>query len=441
MNVKIRAFLFLIALSFVGTAGPALVLYAQGYRYNFNKHKIEQTGVMFVKSYPRSATISINEQVINKRTPTEVPNLLPATYRVVISKDGYTPWQKQLTVQPKQTTFMEDVTLFKSQPEIKTVLNETVKQSLCAVSDHKLATISNNKLTIVDATRNKILNQTEINEKTEIVNWSANSLNLIIKETKGYYIYSPDSQIKKIVAYNKTPLTDVIWENNSDTNVYGKVKNKLYKYNFSNDKAELYNDLYDWQAVQPMNDLYIGIHQIQNKTYLSTVKGKTVSDIMAIPTGNNYQLNILNDKYLLLINRDFDTAYLINPTDTSNPLHTYMNNVKKFSWLNDTLLYWNEHEINVYHVPSKTKQTIERTSAQISNAAWHNGLVNIFAVIDNKLKIYELDNRDKRNIFDYQDLGSVNELNSTICFSKNGDELFANYNTDDKKGIYRLVIQ
>lgn len=446
MNIKIRALLFLTALCFVAVTGPLIVLYAEGYRYNFSKQKIEQTGVLFVKSFPRSASIFINEEQIDKKTPTEIPNLLPTTYRISVSKDGYTTWKKTLNIEPKKTTFVEDVTLFKSNPELKEVLvtPTPANQNLCSQENTKLAIISADTLSIIDTDKSKVIAQSKINPETKIISWSKSGINLLLNDQQGYYIYSPESQVKKQILLNKKPLEDVIWEYNSDTVVYGKLKNVLYKYNFSANTTEIYNKETGpnviWQTVQPMNGFFVGVRQNNNQTYLSQVNGKEVVNIMTIPNDNNYTLNILSDKYLLLINKSIDVAYIINPSDKDNPLQTYINGLKNFSWLSDTLLYWNDHEINVYHLPSKTKQTIERTSKQIKNVSWHNGLVNIFTIIDDKLVIYELDNRDKRNILEYQSLGDVNKDNAVICFSRNGEELLTNYN-NDKKGIYSMKIQ
>ncbi len=440
MNIKIRALLFSIALCFVAITGPLLVLYAQGYRYNFDKHKIEQTGVMFIKSYPRSATIKINDQVIAKKTPTEIPNLLPSNYRVSITKPGYTTWQKELTVKPQRTTFIEDVTLFRTEPKTYEIIKDEIIQATCS-NNNKLAVVSSSTMSIIDINRNKIIDQAQLETEAEIISWSHNNLNLLLKDQDGYYIYSPESKIKKQVLFNKKPLEDVIWENYSDTVVYGKYKNQLFKYNFSNNQSDLYDKNYNWQTIQPLNDVFIGIHREKEKMFLSIVEGKTVKDLMIIPTDESYEINILSNSYILLMNKSLNVAYMIDPKNSDNPLQAYVTNIKKFSWLNDSLLYWNDHEINVYHVPSKTKQTIERTSEKINNASWHNGLVSIFAIINGQLKIFEFDNRDKRNVLNYQDLGLLENNNATICFSKNSEEIYTNFNTNDKQGIYRLTIQ
>lgn len=439
MNIKIRALLFFIALSFVAITGPILVLYAQGYRYNFNKHKIEQTGVMFIKSYPRSATIKINDQLIPKKTPTEIPNLLPSNYRVVITKPGYTTWQKELTVKPQRTTFIEDVTLFRTEPKISEIIKGEIMQTAC--SNNKLAVIGSSTLSIVDVNRNKTIDQTQLETESEIISWSHNNLNLLLKNQLGYYIYSPESKIKKQVLFNKKPLENVFWENYSDTIVYGKYKNQLFKYNFSNNQSDLYDKNYNWQTIQPLNDVFIGIHRDKEKMFLSVVEGKNVKDLMTIPTDESYEINLLGNNYILLINKNLNVAYMIDPKNSDNPLQAYVTNIKKYSWLNDSLLYWNDHEINVYHVPSKTKQTIERTSEKINHVSWHNGLVSIFAIINGQLKIFEFDNRDKRNVLNYQNLGLIENNNATICFSKNSDELFTSFNSKEKQGLYRLTIQ
>jgi hypothetical protein len=440
MHVKIRAILFSVALALVAVIGPLLVFYAQGYRYNFEKKRVEQTGVLFIKSYPRSASITLNERLNKKTTPTEIANLLPAVYRISISKKGYTSWQKQLTIIPRMTTFIEDVVLFKSEPQTEMIIGGQIQNSLCSLISRQLAVIIDRQLIVIDVERGKITSQTPVSNKTFIVAWSKNGLNLLLNDNDAFYIYSPASQIKKIVAYNKKPLQRVIWENNSDTNVLGVFKNQLYKYNFSNKKIEALNLPDAWQAIQPMNDYFIGLRQIGQQTFLSQIKGKDVVNVMSVPNDDNYQIDILNDKLLFLLNRNLGIGYLLDPTDANNPLQTYITAFNDYSWLNNSLLYWNDHEINVYQKNENNKQTLERTSAEIKNVAWHNGLANVFAIINNQLKIYELDNRDKRNVWDYQSLGKITPDQATICFSQNGKKLLTSFN-NDKKGVYQLTIQ
>ena len=50
-----------------------------------------------------------------------------------------------------------------------------------------------------------------------------------------------------------------------------------------------------------MNNVLIGIHRNnEDKMLLSLIKGKNVNDLMIIPNDNNYEINILSDKYLSL---------------------------------------------------------------------------------------------------------------------------------------------
>ena len=41
---------------------PLLILYSLGYRYDFVKGSLEKIGVLFIKSYPKSANIFLNNK-------------------------------------------------------------------------------------------------------------------------------------------------------------------------------------------------------------------------------------------------------------------------------------------------------------------------------------------------------------------------------------------
>ncbi|OGH69705.1 MAG: hypothetical protein A3C90_03940 [Candidatus Magasanikbacteria bacterium RIFCSPHIGHO2_02_FULL_51_14] len=110
--VRLGIMLFLIAVFCI--AAPAIILYTAGYRYDFKTQKIKQTGVISIDVLPRSAAVFLNDVRIQKSLPIRLPNRAPGAYRLRIEADGYKPWEKDITVESKQTTYIRDVTLFKN---------------------------------------------------------------------------------------------------------------------------------------------------------------------------------------------------------------------------------------------------------------------------------------------------------------------------------------
>lgn len=82
-----------------------------GYSYDWETNDLIQTGGVYLKSKPVQAQIFINDQ--NKKTsPRLISRLAPKTYTITLTKDGYFPWQKNLTVSPKMVTEARNVILF-----------------------------------------------------------------------------------------------------------------------------------------------------------------------------------------------------------------------------------------------------------------------------------------------------------------------------------------
>lgn len=94
---------------------PGTIYYCRGYRFDFDKRKIVQTGGLFFHTEPRGAQIYVNG-VKKKKTnfffgSALIENLIPDTYEVEIRKEGFKPWIKTLEVEEKKATSAKNVFL------------------------------------------------------------------------------------------------------------------------------------------------------------------------------------------------------------------------------------------------------------------------------------------------------------------------------------------
>lgn len=95
-TLSVLAFLAII----VGTV--SIYYYSNGWRLDPFKQKFIKTGVITVESSPSSANISINN-ISKGRTPKSI-NLPIGNYTVLVQRDGYIPWKKEITVKEEKST-------------------------------------------------------------------------------------------------------------------------------------------------------------------------------------------------------------------------------------------------------------------------------------------------------------------------------------------------
>jgi fructose-specific component phosphotransferase system IIB-like protein len=110
-----RKLLFSFFFSLFLIFGPILVFYSLGYRFDFEKKKVTKTGGIFIKALPKEVTISID----GKKRKTDpifgsvlIENLLPKKYKIRVEKDGYLSWEKELEVEEGRVAEIKSLVLF-----------------------------------------------------------------------------------------------------------------------------------------------------------------------------------------------------------------------------------------------------------------------------------------------------------------------------------------
>ena len=105
MPHKTRLILFYTFVILFIALGGIVLAYSYGWRIDFETGKVQKIGAIYVKANVRDVTIKINNKEYKDesgilQSGTLISNLLPKTYRIEVTKDGYLPYHKTLTVQP-----------------------------------------------------------------------------------------------------------------------------------------------------------------------------------------------------------------------------------------------------------------------------------------------------------------------------------------------------
>lgn len=103
MSRKLRRVLFWVCVALFAIIGSILVVYAFGYRMDWDKMEFTQTGGLYIKTAPKITDITLNKKPLDKKvgllsSGILIKNLIPKIYSLTISRDGYFNWEKEVEV-------------------------------------------------------------------------------------------------------------------------------------------------------------------------------------------------------------------------------------------------------------------------------------------------------------------------------------------------------
>lgn len=107
MTIQFRRKLLVFFIFLFGVLGTGVVLYSQGYRFDFEKWAPTKVGAIYIESYQRPIEIILNETRYKDKSGilkkgTLLSGIIPKKYKLTIQKDGFFEYQKNIAVHPSQ---------------------------------------------------------------------------------------------------------------------------------------------------------------------------------------------------------------------------------------------------------------------------------------------------------------------------------------------------
>ena len=414
MTTRIRLFIKILFIVIFFISAPFIIAYTLGYRYNFSTKQIQKTGVLLLNSYPDDAEVFLNGKSTEKETPAVIKKLLPREYDVEVRKQGYMPWTKKLTIESGETTFAESIALFLEETPKPIIEREIIKSNFSpsknrivyAIEESSwneiwLATLKDKKFTLIDRRETaKFLN-------IEFA-WSPGSRRVYIKlqtpEGPEHLIYDiSKNQLQNLDELFSKNITQFKWSRSSDYVFYVLEKNNLTSYNLlTEQKTFLLSGVEEFFARGDK------IYLLTNNRDEMIIEQFSALDLAAEPNIlyhlplANYAFQDSSYPYLLLKSAGGQILLF----DMSSPFTEPILNeaAKDFAWLttddgSKKLLYFQDFEIWIYDLATKSNELITRFGEPIKQAAWHKNGNYIFFTFETNLSAIELDPRDKRNVF------------------------------------------
>lgn len=445
MHLRTRRWLVLaLALIFL-VLSPLLILYGLGYKYNWQKNRLEKTGVFFIKSFPKDAEIYLDGARQPKTTPTQITRLLPKIYEVKIAKNGFLPWTKNLAIQSQTATFIEDVSLIYEQPKTTAVakgdfaelLPDSTRENFALIEQSATARI----LWLYNVGDDKMTKLYSLpTQKLTLTSWSNSGKKILFKAGARFLTVSKDDPGLANDPQNmaRGQLTDVKWHSQNDNLLYGLKGSQLLLINLPAKTAAAVNAETNY-AFLPYKNGVLSLVKNSDGFFLKAYLPGENKIIFSLPESTDYLFSQNQSGDVVLYNQAEKQLYLINPEDRNQPVKTILKNVAGFSWLGRAMVYWDNSELWVYYPEFNQQVFLERTSQKISRAWWHPNAVYVYAEVGDQLKLYELDGRDARNVYDL--LKVEPEQSGLIAPNKKGDWLFAVTAINGEPGFYRLELQ
>lgn len=128
MSLRHRRFLLIIFIFLFLIIGAGVIYYTQGYRIDFSNFSITKTGAVSVEANVTGFTISIGKETYQDKSglfknSTLISNVIPGKYRILIKKDGYFDYEKNVDVLPSQVVRLLNVHMVPAVSTSTVILN------------------------------------------------------------------------------------------------------------------------------------------------------------------------------------------------------------------------------------------------------------------------------------------------------------------------------
>jgi len=399
---------------------PLLIAYASGYRYNFSTHKIVQTGVLNIDIEPKDAEIFLNNEKIENKIPFNI-SLYPDTYLLTIKKAGYKTWEKNITINSKQTTYINYFNLFKD--SLPTFTNISGIDQIIGTPD------ANNILLLSESQNNK----TKISSftiKENIQNILLDNVNILEYSFSPYYdfvyfIISENNE-EKLLLYDLNNLT-----NGTALNINIKDTTKI----------QWYKNKYLPLIIEENGNLEM-LSLTGNKKNITKISTTTPWYVDQNDTVWQYQNNILSSS-----DKEYNLQYHlsqiidINKTrilaKTNNEFVTYNIDTKNLNLINGDRTLFNNFN-NSWIIFSKSDIT-EITESGTINLQYRGEekIKNLQLMDEGKMYLIATDNELKiLDVDKYLQFPVLSKTENNIYFNQKNLQLF--YIKGENNELYNL---
>jgi len=393
-KLKRAVFFWFLFAAFIVIA-PIIAMHAKGYRFDFHRGVFVYSGTITFKSNPQNAKVTLNgkkneSSYLNRiNSSYNISGLLPGTYDMAISGDGFQTWNKKFDVHSGLSTEFWNVLLVRNNYERIEYDASGIGNFYISRGNKFIAYTQELEKAIVL----KILN-VKNNQNPTIINFPG--WKFIEEERKENIEWSPDEK------YLSLPLKKDAEKEIPSKNNY-PINNKL-KTVIGNSATGDNGSIYNYFIVKPDDNTSFNLNEFLGKDNIREVRWDPHENdyLFFLENSNLYRASILDKNDITLYATD------VNTYDLSKTKYFYSQSPNGFIYSSD-------------FDPNAQKNQITRSIPE-----GFGGKVDKLIVYDDK-RIAILD--DKKNLFVY------NEGEHDNYFKKLGQEIEGFHFSDDGKKL------
>lgn len=455
-----RKLIFFAFLALFVVTAPLLVLYTAGYRYNWERGKIQETGVLLIQYRPAAALLRLNNVVRAKKAPARFSGLMPGRYTITIEKEGYHQWQKRLWIEPSKTTFAEHMILWKKDVTPERVIDVPLTVLKESPTRKHIAYVTKDdpsRITILDTRTKKIVETITPPQKKEtaITNmlWSSGARRLFIESGNGEQfiatIGTESGTPMSLATFRAERLLRVAWNTDDDDRLYGYTRATPPKRGYQLLEIDLFRGATKTASVGAVpnmlpyfveDDLLYRIEQGVLSIMSFTASTQALERRLALPdapAGNVTFLRNGPDTVITLYDQEHKRILLIDKgTGTLYPIQETIDGVVAAEWSpQKNRLLWNTGKtLAILDLERSTREVIVEENKKIHAMAWDPENEYLFYSAGDTVTVTEIDNRDTRNRVTLATIpelqGIMVNANGNILFTQGQDGLSASVITD-----------
>jgi len=459
MTRKTRTFLFIFFVVLFVLVAPLTIFYSLGWRIDWQNKKIIKPGLFYFKVWPKNCQIYLtsldNKHLMGRDGKLEkktdfffgsalIENLFPRKYEVEIKKEGFQSWKKTLEIKEGLPTEAKNIILVPEKPNF-TVLTKNLEEFYFSPDEKKIILKDYNpptthtpppsqtnwwSLKLFELERNvksHLIEEKNVSkEKVELldIKFSPDSkvvlLELEIKESLKYYILELDKIPLILTPLNflDSDVEEIYFNPTNPQELFLLKSEALYKFNLKNNltSKEFIKDIITFSIfnghiyyLDKTGYVFKTDSSLQQKEKLNIVpfnnKSPSNQKNQKIQTEVEYKITGSGPHVFL---KEENLLYEFNPDKRVFEKFFELAKNLKFSPDEEKIVSFDEHEIWVifleekYDQPQKKageKLFLTRFSEKIDDVFW---LTSHYLILSagGKIKVVEIDDRDKINIFD-----------------------------------------
>lgn len=405
---------------------PLLIFYAMGFRSGSNESSKAPVGVLLLESTPRRAEIKIDD-ASQGTTPEAITNLSPGKIDVSISKAGYLPWRKTISILPTTVTDFRFIKLFPADTSPLKLLNNINSFSL-SPNRKLIAALAPKRLHVIDETGVPIISPVPYAKTIDRVLWSPDSNYLLLFSSLEVSIVDVS-----LISGSPKPLPKLLSSKNIawDPRIPGRLlvhtnSDKLIAYSIAtNTSMSLAENITSFatssrQIYTITVDNQINILNLQGqhiRTLPSPPDNKVIDKLLVTP-GNQAAIQF-TDSSLAYFNGDNSyvpvTGQVLvagwSPSGQLLYLQTDKNSLHIFNVLDEHLSF----------LPMNDQRLVVRLSRQISDPQWFAGGQHLIFQVADEIIISEIDTRDHPSFYT---VDTTNLGHSLVTVGNEGKSVF-----------------